>query len=142
MNLQHTVCNGIIYIQRALGAWLPSACSALYVVLQNAEILPENVYKPGGGAPDPFPYHFPCTERCGSSATCAGRPACDRARKREISTAPCRFSLRMFHVKPNHNPIFYLHKRGKEQILCFLFIFMRKRGIMSKRAFALEHSES
>ena len=71
MNLQHTVCNGIIYIQRALGALLPSACSALYVVcsMQNAEILPENVYKPGAGPPTHSLIIFPVP-----SAVEAARP--------------------------------------------------------------------
>ena len=136
MNLQHTVCNGIIYIQRALGALLPSACNALYVVCKMQKSCLKTCTSPGAGPPTHSLIIFPVPSAVEAARLCAGRPACDRARKREISTAPCRFSLRMFHVKPNHNPIFYLHKRGKEQILCFLFIFMRKRGIMSKRTFA------
>lgn len=69
MNLQHTVCNGIIYIQRALGAWLPSACSALYVVCKMQKSCLKMCTSPGAGPPTHSLIIFPVP-----SAVEAARP--------------------------------------------------------------------
>lgn len=69
MNLQYTVCNGIIYIQRALGALLPSACSALYVVCKMQKSCLKMCTSPGAGPPTHSLIIFPVP-----SAVEAARP--------------------------------------------------------------------